>query len=159
MNVKIIIIIIILLFIIDFLIKEKNRKTTDNKNNKNIMSKTEYRIAEYLDKLGVKYKVQYTFAGCRDKGTLPFDFAILDEKGRVKMLIEYDGEQHYFPVSFNGESKKESEKNFKICQKHDRIKNNFCKRRKIYLLRISYLDNKNLYKIIKRTLYERKILE
>lgn len=154
-----IILLLLFLFLASYIIKYFDNKRFDNKSSKKIMSRTEYRIAEYLDKLNVNYKAQYTFAGCRDKNKLPFDFAIIDEKGVVKMLIEYDGEQHFQPVQFGNETKKEAMRNFKICQKHDKIKNNFCKRRKIYLLRISYLENKDLYKIIKRTLYEQNILK
>ena len=154
-----IIILIILLFIIDFIIKEKQKTISDKSNSKKIMSKTEVQIANYLERLGVRYKVQYTFKGCRDKGLLPFDFAIIDERGKVLMLIEYDGEQHSQPVNFNGEGKRNAIKNFEKTKKHDRIKNNFCKKRGIKLIRIDYTERKDLYKIIKRELIQSDIIK
>lgn len=154
----IIIILIILLFFIDFLIKEKQKKISDKSTSKKIMSETERQIANYLERLGVRYKVQYTFKGCRDKGLLPFDFAIIDESGKVLMLIEYDGEQHSQPVNFNGEGRKNARKNFEKTKKHDKIKNNFCKRKGIKLIRIDYTERKDLYKIIKRELMQSGII-
>lgn len=156
------------IFIIAFIIiiaiiyiKEKStlKKKTDNKNSKKIASNSEYRIAEYLDKLKIPYKTQYTFKGCKDKKMLPFDFAILNKKGSVILIIEYDGEQHFHPVRFNGQTKKQSNKNFKICKKHDKIKNSFCKKRKIPLLRISYTENNKMYKIIRNKLVELNIIQ
>ena len=154
-----IIMLVIILLLLDSFVEEYKKSKTDHKDSKKIMSKSEYRIAEYLDKLNVRYKLQYTFKGCRDKKCLPFDFAIIDEKGKVLLLIEYDGEQHFHPVKFHNCTDKVAIENFKKCQKHDAMKNRFCSRRKIPLLRISYLDNKNMYKIIKRTLYQYNIIK
>lgn len=134
-----------------------SNKKLDNANSGKYMSNTEYRIAKYLDSLNIPYKMQYTFRGCKDKQLLPFDFAII-QNNKVVLIIEYDGEQHFHPVSFHGESKTRAKYNFKKCKKHDRIKNRYCKLHRIPLLRISYKENKDLYKIIKRELYNKKIL-
>lgn len=132
---------------------------SDTSKSKKIMSNSEYRIAQYLDRLGVKYKTQYTFKGCRDVGLLPFDFAIIDDKGKVLMLIEYDGEQHSHPVNFKGEGRRNARRNFEKTKKHDKIKNRYCKRKKIKLIRIDYTQRNDLYKIIKRELIASNIIE
>lgn len=152
------IILIIILVLILKCIEYRFSLISDTAKSKNIMSNSEYRIAQYLDKLGVKYKTQYTFIGCRDINLLPFDFAIINKRGKVLMLIEYDGEQHSHPVMFKGVSKKEAQKNYEKCVKHDKIKNKYCKRKKIKLLRIDYTERNDLYKIIKRELIANKII-
>jgi very-short-patch-repair endonuclease/glutaredoxin len=52
-------------------------------------------IAAHLDKGGVRYVRQATFDGLRTKRPLPFDFYLPD----IGCLIEYNGAQHYRPVS------------------------------------------------------------
>jgi hypothetical protein len=49
-------------------------------------------------------------------------------------------------------NKEESIKYFKQIQKHDRIKDEFCKSNNIGLLRISYLDFNNIEKILSEKL-------
>ena len=150
---------VVLLYILDTLIKNLNDRKSDSANSNKHMSQTEYRIAKYLDKLQVKYKMQYTFRGCKDKQLLPFDFAIINEKGKPLLLIEYDGEQHFYPVDFNGEGYAVAKKNFRTCKRHDKIKNRYCKWHHIPLLRIPYKENKNLYKIIYKELKQRNLLK
>ena len=54
-------------------------------------------------------------------------------------LIEVDGVQHFFAYSFSPHSTKEdAEKQFIQIQKHDKIKNQYCKKHNIPLLRIHY---------------------
>lgn len=149
---------LIIIVIIIIYLEYKNKTMSDNSKSKKIMSNSERLIAQYLDKLNVRYKVQYTFNKCKDKKRLPFDFAIIDKKGKVLMLIEYDGEQHSNPVVFNKEGYKKANKNLIICKKHDNIKNKFCKKHNIRLLRINYKQRNELHKIIKRTLIEEKII-
>lgn len=157
MNNFIILIVIIIIFL--NIIEIYKKKKSDNSKSKKIMSNTEKRIAEYLERLNVRYKLQYTFKSCRDIKPLPFDFAIIDNRGKVLMLIEYDGEQHSHPVKFKNEDRKRSKENYKLCKKHDNIKNNFCKRKKINLLRIDYTQNKDLYKILRYELKKNNIIE
>ena len=59
-----------------------------------------------------------------------------------KLLIEYDGEQH-FKIAFNN---KEKLKNTII---RDNLKNDFIKKSNYRLLRISYKNKKDLDKILK----------
>lgn len=65
---------------------------------------------------------------------LPFDFYLPS----YNILIEYDGEHHFQPVKgWGGEEK------FKLTQKNDEIKNNYCKDNNITLLRLPYTHTEN----------------
>ena len=54
-------------------------------------------------------------------------------------MIEYDGEQHFRPIEYFGGQKK-----FELQQKHDTIKNEYCKNNGIPLLRIPYFKYDNI---------------
>lgn len=107
------------------------------------VSKGEDGIQEWLSDNNIPYIAQYTFEDCKNVFELPFDFAIFDDNKSLKMLIEYDGEQHFKPVQFGGMSYKRAQDNYKRCVHNDIIKNTYCKDNNIELLRIPYtkLDN------------------
>lgn len=109
-----------------------------------VFSKGEQKIEDVLQNLNIAYLRQYTFGDCRDKNMLPFDFYIPS----LNKCIEYDGQHHYYPVTFNGVSKEQAEKNHLLTIKHDEIKNQYCKNNNIELLRIPYYDFKNIEVII-----------
>lgn len=92
-------------------------------------------IESVLRDLGVVYQKEMRFADCRDKYSLPFDFAVYKEN-EVALLIEYDGEQHFRSVEFFG-----GEEAFLVRERHDEIKNAYCKSKSIPLLRCNYLDS------------------
>jgi very-short-patch-repair endonuclease len=112
-------------------------------------SKGEKCISEVLDMLNITYLQQYTFDNCRDINVLPFDFYLPD----LNICIEYDGQHHYYPVTFNGITKEEAEKNHLITVKHDKIKNEYCINNNIKLIRIPYYEYKNIENIIKENIY------
>ena len=93
----------------------------------------EHLIDSYLNNLGIDYSRQYSFDDCVWHGKLKFDFAIYDEKHKVKLLIEYDGLQHFKPVDFFG-----GEKGFEATRLRDAAKDHYCKEHNIRLLRIPY---------------------
>jgi hypothetical protein len=64
-----------------------------------------------------------------------------------KIIIEYNGQQHYYPVRFAGISKYKSEKNLIKQQKRDEELRQYCKENNIFLLEIPYYWKEN--KIIK----------
>lgn len=98
-----------------------------------------------LEKLKINYETEVTFANCRsDKGILRFDFYLPE----LNKLIEFDGQAHFKPVCFGGVSQERAEANFQRRLKHDKIKNNYCKKNKIDLLRISYTDFDDVYDYI-----------
>ena len=77
----------------------------------------------------MKYKQEYIFNDCRDTNPLPFDFAIEDKNGRA-YLLEYDGGQHFEEISHWGKLEDR--------RKHDLIKNQYCFKNNIRLIRIPY---------------------
>lgn len=77
---------------------------------------------------------------------LKFDFAVFDENG-IKFLIEYQGKQHYESSDFFG-----GEEKFRLQQKYDNMKKEYCKRNNIQLLIISYWE-KDIEKIIEEFYY------
>lgn len=85
---------------------------------------------------GKDFFSQYKFSECRYKKELPFDFYIPSKK----LLIEYQGQQHYDKNSYY--SKKNN--NYIKIKKRDKIKKDFCKNNNFTLLEISY---KNFQKI------------
>ena len=65
-----------------------------------------------------------------------FDFGIVNDSDDIIMLIEYDGEQHYFPINFS--RKIDANEAFKEVKLKDGIKNEYCLKNNIPLKRISY---------------------
>ena len=59
-------------------------------------SKGEQTIAELLTKYNINFIRQYKFNDLVSKNNicLRFDFAIVNDDGTLKYLIEYDGAQH-----------------------------------------------------------------
>ena len=102
-------------------------------------SRGENKIGSYLRETGVKYIPQYKFDDCRNKLPLPFDFAIFNEDGSLRCLIEYQGEQHFEKRGFL----KDDDTEFKELQKRDKIKYNFCCANKLELNYITYKENIN----------------
>ncbi|MFE0341661.1 hypothetical protein P5618_015020 [Priestia megaterium] len=108
-------------------------------------SKGEKAIGKYLAINNIKYEIQYKFIDCVHEKRLPFDVAVF--KGdSIIMLIEYDGGQHFKPVDWFG-----GQKAFELTRTRDRIKEEYCKKKKIPLLRIPYWEFNNIEKILKNT--------
>jgi len=108
-------------------------------------SKGEKRVSEVLKNLNLEFEKQKRFIGCRNKYTLPFDFYIPS----INILIEYDGRQHFNPVSFSDDQTQETKNNNLITVLiNDEIKNRFTDENKIKLLRIPYTEFKNIQFII-----------
>lgn len=103
------------------------------------VSRYEYIIQNYLDQCHIKYIYQYSINSCRDVLPLPFDFQLQD----FGALIEVDGEGHEKPCHFNHISYEKALKSYTSTIKHDKIKNDYCNKYNIPLLRISYKDIKD----------------
>lgn len=97
-------------------------------------SKGEQAIVEYLVNKNIRFQQEYSFRDCRNKNSLPFDFYLPE----CNLLIEYDGEQHFYPIDFAGKGEEWAEEHFKYRQQNDNIKNQYCKDNDIPLLRIPY---------------------
>jgi very-short-patch-repair endonuclease len=102
----------------------------------------EARVAQALDNLGIPYKRQKTFLGCRSKRLLPFDFYLPGQK----IIIEYHGIQHYEVLrnDFFGGSKGLTER-----QERDQIKARFASENGYKLIIIPYTDFDRIDEIIK----------
>jgi len=106
-------------------------------------SKGENKIEYWLNENNVEYIKQKRFSKCKDKKVLPFDFYLPE----YNICVEYNGEQHYIPVSiFGGKIK------FEDRLKKDKIKLNFCNKNNINLLIISYKNFDKIFNILKKTL-------
>lgn len=99
-----------------------------------LLSAGEEKIAKLLQENKISYVTQYSFPDLQHNGRFyRFDFAILDNKNNLQYLIEYDGIQHFSEKKQFGDSE-----NFVKIQERDKIKNEYCKRNNIPLIRIPY---------------------
>lgn len=106
-------------------------------------SRGERMIAKHLDKLDISYYRQYKFDDCRNVFSLPFDFYI----PKYRLLIEFDGQQHFEPMKFFG-----GVEAFDRLRENDRIKNEYCEENYIDLLRIKYDQVEMIPEILERCL-------
>ena len=115
----------------------------------------EIKIKQILEKWGYRYTLQKRFDDCRDKHTLPFDFYLDD----FNTCIEYDGEQHYYPIPRSKNiTHEDAEAMFFNIQKHDFIKTNYCKKNKIKLIRIPYYMQNDLEYFLFDQFVKKKII-
>lgn len=96
-----------------------------------IKSKGEEKIINILNNLQINYKTQQTFDDCVYKQSLKFDFYLPNKD----ILIEYNGIQHYKPITAFG-----GEEIFKEQQQRDKIKIDWCKEHNKTLLIVPYTD-------------------
>lgn len=106
-------------------------------------SKGEKKIRKFLECNNIVYIKEKRFKKCKYIRTLPFDFYL----PHYNLCIEYDGALHFEEVDYFGgleglEKRKEK----------DKIKNNFCKKNDINLLRIPYWEFENINKILEKNL-------
>lgn len=97
-------------------------------------------VEKFLLENDIEYDFQHHFDDCRDTKTLPFDFYL----EQLNAIIEFDGRQHFEPI-FGQES-------LESTQKHDKIKNQYCKDNDIKLIRIPYWESQNIAQIISNEL-------
>ena len=100
-------------------------------------SQGENKIEHFLMNNNIEFKKEKKFKDCKDKYQLPFDFYL----PQYNLCIEFDGEQHFNPSSFSSRNTSEKEKleNLQYIQKHDKMKNDYCKKNGITLLRFNNL--------------------
>lgn len=96
-----------------------------------LLSQGELKISQLLNSQNITFNTQKSFSNCYyEDATRPcrFDFYVENH-----YLIEYDGQQHYFPVELFGGNEQ-----FQIQQERDMYKNQWCKDNNIPLIRIPY---------------------
>jgi very-short-patch-repair endonuclease len=115
-------------------------------------SKGENRVRNYLLNSNILIDEQKTFKDCRHPDSnrrLRFDFYLPN----INTIIEYDGIQHYKPHSFGSDRTTETQNiNLLKVQIVDKIKNEYCIKNNIRLIRIPYWDFGNIEKILKKEL-------
>lgn len=101
----------------------------------------EYKITQLLNQCNIPFKREYSFSDLLglDGGRLRFDFGILKADGSLAYLIEYDGVQHFQSNCFGAD-----EQAFIKLQQHDQLKNDYCQKHNIPLIRIPYTKLKTL---------------
>ena len=101
----------------------------------------EQKIVQIFQDFKIPFKREYTFPDLIGDGggRLRFDFGVLNEEGELLYLIEYDGIQHFQSECFGA-----NEEDFKKLQKYDKMKNDYCFKNNIKLIRIPYTKIKNL---------------
>lgn len=97
------------------------------------------KIKNLLNKNNIPFIQEYTFSDLYSPKNckLRFDFAIFQNQ-KLYELIEFDGLQHFQPASGYYEGK------FLQIQRYDKIKNNYCKKHNIKLIRIPYTEINNI---------------
>ena len=76
-----------------------------------------------------KFEKQKKFKNCKDKQLLSFDFYLID----YNICVEFDGRHHFETIDYWG-----GEEKLKYTQKHDKMKNIYCKKNNIKLIRIKH---------------------
>lgn len=115
----------------------------------------EQMIRRVLNSLNITFESQKKFNDLKVKDKLSYDFYV--EINDIKICIEYDGMQHYKPISLFG-----GEPQFARQRIHDELKTNYCISNNINLIRIKY-NSKNQEEIlsekINSVIYGNQILD
>ena len=100
-------------------------------------SKGEQKIINLLRRGGIKFQREVSFNDLvgKKKVNLRFDFGIY-QNGKLIALLEFDGAQHYEYVPYFHKTIS----GFKRAQERDRLKNKYCLKHNIPLIRIPYWD-------------------
>lgn len=101
----------------------------------------EYLIKQLLQLNNIPFITEATFQTCRfpDTNALArFDFYVNN-----KYIIEYDESQHFSTMKYN-KCGWNNEENFKKTNEHDKIKNEWCIKNHIPLIRIPYTIKENI---------------
>jgi len=122
----------------------KNKRKCNNCNS----SIGEQLIDKYLKDNDFIFKREYEISPYEWDNPLYYDFYIPS----LKIAIEYDGEQHFKPIDFNGEGLEIATEKFEIQLIRDKIKNDYSERNNIKLIRIPYWERDNISTILNKEL-------
>ena len=104
-------------------------------------------IREFLINNKILFIQEKTFDECKNKRKLRFDFYLPIQN----ILIEYDGKQHYKVIDYFG-----GKQTYEELKYNDNIKNEYAKKHKIRLIRISYVNINNINEILNNQLSKEK---
>ena len=113
----------------------------------------ERNVIQYLNKMGYKYVQQKSFEDCRD--ILPLKYDVYDIDNNV--LIEFQGEQHYYPVDFDTNDPQKAETAFEALKRRDQIKEDYCSANNIPLIKIPYWERNNVEQFLDQKYKEIKV--
>lgn len=111
----------------------------------------ELEIQNYLNKKQLDYKREYSFEDLLYKDKLRFDFAVFSGD-ELLCLIEFDGIQHFKPKNFGNISMEEASEQLKLTKLRDKMKNDYCKKKRINLIRIHYTQINEIEEILNKTI-------
>lgn len=94
-------------------------------------SKGERNVIKFLKKLDWNVSSEVSYEDLYDANYLRFD--VEATKGDKSFLVEFDGRQHFEPIDIFGGMQA-----FNITKKHDKMKDTYCKKKGLKLLRIRY---------------------
>lgn len=78
------------------------------------------------------------------------DFMFIDHK----IIIEYDGRQHFQPVTFGGISEEKAREAFYETNVNDKLKDDFCEENGYKMIRINYKDFPKVLEILSTELFD-----
>ena len=102
-------------------------------------SRGEFLIKTYAEKNNHEFFHNHTFPDCKHKGLLFFDFYF----PKYNMCIEFDGIQHFEINKYFG-----GEKSFEDQKIRDEIKNEYCIKNNIKLIRINFKEITKISEIL-----------
>lgn len=111
-------------------------------------SKGESLIENYLKQNDINFYTQFIFNDCRYVNPLKFDFYLYD----FNICIEFDGAQH------QSKNKNESFYYDDTIKIRDEIKNGYCKKNNIKLIRIKFHSIKNIDSILNKIFKKENVL-
>lgn len=114
------------------------------------LSKGEQIICKILDEMCIEFEREKKFDTLQYNSYLRLDFYFV--KHHKKFAIEYDGLQHRQPVEYFG-----GKKSFEKTQQRDRLKNEWCKKNNVKLLRCERCEYKHLKFEITKFILENQI--
>ena len=93
-----------------------------------------YHIELILKQYDLFYEKEKSYDDLKYQGKLRYDFYIPD----LNLLIEYDGEQHFRPVNFNGSDNKSLQNDFIKSRARDQQKDLYAMKNHINLMRVPF---------------------
>lgn len=97
------------------------------------VSKGQGILKEIFNEYNINYKEEVKFDDLKVKQNLRYDFGIYNEKNELKLLIEYNGQQHYKNIELFNEKA-----SLKKRREYDLLKINYAKKKKVRLGIIPY---------------------
>lgn len=103
-----------------------------------IKSKSEVTITRFLKDNNINFSKQYQFDDLKSTKGYPlrFDFAIMNDDDSIKMLIEYQGQQHFEATPYWG-----GEEGYERRKEYDELKRTYCRNKGLNLVEITCFDN------------------